>query len=357
MKIMDLPTPILIADADVMAGNMDRMAGILQGKPIRLRPHYKSHKCAAIAHMQIASGAIGMTCAKLSEAEDLVYSGIDDVLIANQVVEPEKIIRLALLARLCRLTVCVDDAGNAEALSRAAVSVGSTIHCLVEYDIGMKRCGVRSVEAYLKVAQAIVHLPNLEYDGIQAYAGYASHMVSTAERIDSTHANERRVAELAACLRENGIAVSTISGGSTGTCAIKAAGGIYTELQAGSYLFMDSTYDRLDVPFRPSLWVLSTVVSRSDDAVILDVGVKGIGADQDDPVIIDASGQRISGRIELNEEHLKLYDSGWSTAIGEKAFVMPGHCCSTVNLYDRIYLYHADVVVDRVSVTARGKSQ
>ncbi len=357
MKVFDLPTPALIADADRIAGNMACMAELLRGKPVGLRPHYKSHKCAALAHRQIAAGAIGMTCAKLSEAEDLVFSGVDDVLIANQVVEPSKIWRLASLAKLCRLTVCVDDLGNAEALSRAAVGVGSTIHCLVEYDIGMERCGVRTPEAYAELAAAVSRLPNLRYEGIQAYAGYASHMASTNEREETTRANERRVAELIDLLRSRGIAVSTVSGGSTGTCGIKAGGGVYTELQAGSYLFMDSTYDRLDLPFRNSLFVLATVVSRSVGAIILDVGVKGLGADQDDPLVLDRQGNRVLGRCVLNEEHLKLYDSGWDPAIGEKAMVVPGHCCSTVNLYDWIYLYRGETVTERLAVTARGKSR
>ena len=357
MKAFDLPTPALIADSDILAANMAAMSGILRGRPVRLRPHYKSHKCAALAHGQIACGAIGMTCAKLSEAEDLVFSGVDDVLIANQVVERPKIYRLALLARMCRLTVCVDDAENAKALSQAAAGVGSTIHCLVEYDIGMNRCGLRTSEAYLEVAKTVDQLPNLRYDGIQAYAGYASHMASTPERLETTRANERRVAALADCLRRHGLEASVISGGSTGTAAIKAEGGVYTELQAGSYLFMDSTYDQLDVPFRNALFVLATVVSRNGNAIILDVGVKGLGADQSDPVVLDGDGRRLAGRYVLNEEHLKLYDSDWRPAVGEKALVIPGHCCSTVNLYDWIYLFSGASVVDRLAVTARGKSQ
>ena len=357
MKIFDLPTPALIADADLIAENMLHMEEILRGKQIRLRPHYKSHKCAALANRQIASGAIGMTCAKLSEAEDLIFSGVGDVLIANQVAEPAKICRLALLAGMCRLTVCIDDIENAKALSRAAAYVGSTIHCLVEYDIGMNRCGLRTAEEYLETARAVTRLPNLRYDGIQAYAGYASHMVSREERVEATRSNERKVAALADALRASGMEPAVVSGGSTGTAEIKAGGSVYTELQAGSYLFMDSTYRHLDIPFRNSLFVLATAVSCHQDAVILDVGVKGLGADQEDPILLDRAGERIPGRIELNEEHLKLFDSGWHPSVGEKAFVIPGHCCSTVNLYDWLYLYRGDAVAERIPVTARGKSQ
>lgn len=357
MKVFDLPTPALIADTTLIADNILLMNKMLDGKSVRLRPHYKSHKCAALAHEQISAGAIGMTCAKLCEAEDLVFSGVNDVLIANQIVEPMKIIRLALLAGMCRLTVCVDDTDNARALSRAAINTGTTIHCLVEYDIGMNRCGVRTKEDYLELARLITDLPGLQYDGIQAYAGYASHMVSTEDRIETTNANIQKVADLKAYLRQNGIEVTTVSGGSTGTSAIKAENTVYTELQAGSYLFMDSTYSQLDIPFHNSLFVLSTVVSKSKGAIILDVGVKGLGVDQNTPIVLSRDGREISGKIVLNEEHLKLYDSDWTPSIGEKAFVIPGHCCSTINLYDNLYLYSDDQIIDRIPVTARGKSQ
>jgi D-serine deaminase-like pyridoxal phosphate-dependent protein len=178
MRIRDLPTPALIADRDAMEENMARMNALLDGKRVRLRPHYKSNKCAAIARRQMELGAVGITCAKLSEAEDLVRNGIPDVLIANQVVEACKIERLAALAGRCRLTVCVDDPDNAGDLSRAAAGAGTTIHCLAEYDIGMDRCGVTDPAAYLALAREIAALPHLEYDGIQAYAGHVAHVVS-----------------------------------------------------------------------------------------------------------------------------------------------------------------------------------
>ncbi len=357
MKIFDLPTPALIADEELMDGNMRAMADLLKGKKAGLRPHYKSHKCAAIAHRQIALGAVGVTCAKLSEAEDLVFSGVEDVLIANQVVGRDRIRRLAALAGMCRLTVCVDDADNARALSEAAVSAGSRINCLVEYDIGMNRCGVRTPEEYMALARTVCGLPSLAYEGVQAYAGYASHMASAQARAEATQENERKVRELIGRLRADGIDARTVSGGSTGTAALKADGGVYTEIQAGSYFFMDSTYGRLGLPFRNALFVLSTVVSRRSGAAILDTGVKSLGTDQDDPVVLRADGTLVSGRCEPNEEHLKLYGPSQALALGEKVFVIPGHCCSTVNLYDNLYLFQGDRVTDRLTVTARGRSQ
>ena len=357
MNVFDLPTPALIVDEETLEQNMERMDELLRGKRLRLRPHYKSNKCAAIAHRQMARGAVGITCAKLSEAEDLIFSGIDDVLIANQIVEKGKLQRLAYLAGLCRLTVCVDDIGNAEALSQAACAAGTTIHCLAEYEIGMDRCGVTDPVSYLALARQIEKLPHLTYDGIQAYAGHISHMTSRQEREALTAANAEKLRSLVRLLAENGITVSTISGGSTGTADIKAAEGLYTELQAGSYLFLDSTYRKLDVPFRNSLYVLATVVSRRPGLAVLDAGVKSLGVDQDPPVILTASGREIRGAFEANEEHLKIFDPSEELPVGEKVFIIPGHCCSTVNLYDQLYLFRNGVVTDRLAVTARGRSQ
>ena len=142
MKISGLSTPALVVDGDILKANVQAMKKVLENSSLKLRPHYKSHKCAALAKWQMANGAIGMTCAKVSEAEDLCDSGIEDILIANQVVDPAKIRKIADLAKNCRLTVCVDNKENVEALSAAAKHCGATIHCLVEYDIGMQRCGV-----------------------------------------------------------------------------------------------------------------------------------------------------------------------------------------------------------------------
>ena len=357
MRFCDLPTPALIADRKIILENMQKMSEILEGKKLRLRPHYKSNKCSAIAHMQMERGAVGITCAKLSEAEDLVMSGIDDVLIANQIVGKDKLFRLALLAGKCRLTVCVDDESNARDLSEAAVITGNTVHCLVEYEIGMERCGIADPQDYLKLAKVISELPNLEYDGIQAYAGHVSHMLSREERLGYTEENFSKIRELKALLEKSGIEVRTISGGSTGTAEIKAEGDLYTELQAGSYFFLDSTYNKLDIPFRNSLYVLATVMSKKPGLTILDVGVKGLGTDQDDPLVFTLNGEEVKGNFELNEEHFKIFSPSADLAMGEKVMIIPGHCCSTVNLYDQLYLYEDDKVVDRLGITARGCSR
>ena len=358
MRLDRLATPALILDERALEANMDAMDALLAGSALRLRPHYKSHKCAALARRQIARGAAGMTCAKTEEAADLVDAGVEDVLIANEVVEPRKIRSAAELALDCRLTVCVDDGDNARALSAAAAAVGATIHVLVEYEIGMRRCGVTEPEAYLALAKLVSSLPGLEYAGIQAYAGHVSHMVTEAERRTCTEENEKKLRALVDLLAKNGVPVRTISGGSTGTAAIKAKSGLYTELQAGSYLFSDATYRKLGLPFRNSLFLLTTVVSRREGLAVLDAGVKSLGVDQDDPVCLDGDGNEIrAARLEVNEEHLKLFSPDRDLAVGQRVWLIPGHCCSTVNLHERIYAFRDGKVTDRIPVTARGKSR
>lgn len=359
MLLSQLETPVLVADADIIEQNMEKMNEVLAGKVMKLRPHYKSHKCAAIAHRQMEMGAVGICCAKLSEAEDLADSGIDNILIANQIVDPEKLVKVAALAKKCRLTVCVDDAENAKALSKAAAAAGSTVYVYIEYEIGMKRCGVTTPEAYLELAKLVVSLPNIEYEGIQAYAGHISHMITEDERVPMTADNAEKLRALIALLEENGINVNAVSGGSTGTSVIKAQQGLYTELQAGSYFFMDSTYGKLaNIPFKQSLFLMATVCSKREGLTILDAGVKSLGVEQDDPWIIKMDGTPVEcEKTGVNEEHLKIWNPVTDLEIGEKVLIIPGHCCSTVNLHDNIYLFRNGKVVDRLAVSARGHSR
>jgi len=359
MKLEQLQTPALVADRAILNANMRAMMAMLEGKTLRLRPHYKSNKCAAIAHKQMELGAVGITCAKLEEAEDLIDAGVTDVLIANQVVDPLKIRRLAELAGMCRLTVCVDDGENAEALSKAACEAGTTIHVLVEFEIGMERCGVADPDLYVALARKVSTLQNLVYDGIQAYAGHVSHMASDEERRSYTDENAARLRSLIELLKHNGIEVHTLSGGSTGTSRIKAEQGLYTELQAGSYLFMDSTYRALsNLPFRNSLFLLTTVVSKRGALTILDAGVKSLGVDQNEPIFLTMDGDEIKvDNMAVNEEHCKMFSPDHDLSLGDHVLIVPGHCCSTVNLHDRLYLFENGEVVDRLAITARGKSR
>lgn len=350
MKLERISTPALILDENVYNANIQAMKNLLQGSGLKLRPHYKSHKCAAIARRQIQDGAVGMTCAKLDEALDLADSGIEDILIANQIVDKKKIARLAELANDCRLTVCVDNAENVQAIENAAALAGSTVHCLIEYEIGMKRCGVETKEAVAALAEKIESCPHLVFDGIQAYAGHISHVVTLEERSSATAKNFEKIRELIGYLNARGFAVNTLSGGSTGTAQIKVKEDLYTELQAGSYLFMDSTYKDLNLPFQNSLFILTTVVSVNERLAVVDAGVKSCGVDQGMPQCVGFE----TSEIVASEEHFQLHNPTKKLKVGDKVLLIPGHCCSTVNLHDKIYLVSGERVVDRIAVTARG---
>lgn len=350
MKLSSLPTPALILQKEVFERNRTSMTALLKGTNLALRPHFKSHKCAAIAKMQIEDGAKGMTCAKLSEAEDLALSGIEDILIANQITDPAKISRLAHLAGCCHITVCVDCEENVRALSRACAAADSTLYCLVEYEIGMERCGVATKEEVARLAKAIEGAPHLVFAGVQAYAGHISHEADPEKRKQATDANAEKIRELLAHLEAEGVPAEILSGGSTGTSSIKAKEGLYTELQAGSYLFMDATYRDLALPFENSLFLLTTVVSANEHMIVVDAGVKSCGVDQGMPVPVGFAVEKIVA----SEEHFQLHRPSKQYKVGDKLLLIPAHCCSTVNLHTEIFLADGEKVADRIPVTSRG---
>lgn len=353
MTYQTIETPALFVDEDLMQQNMRAMKKLLEGTGLGLRPHYKSHKCSAIAKMQMDYGAIGMTCSKLCELEDLVDMGIEDILVANQIVDKKKIARVAYLAADSRITICVDDEQNIKDLSDAAVLAGTTIHCLVEFDIGMNRCGVKKRDDVLRLAKCVMNAPNLEFDGLQAYAGHISHIVDKKERTEKTLSNHRRLKLLISYLKKNGVAVKTVSGGSTGTAEIKAMAGLYTELQAGSYIFMDSTYDLLGLPFKNALFMMTTVVSCRDGLAVVDAGVKTCGVDQGMPFVCTYGVDK----VEANEEHLLLHKPTEGIGVGKRVMIIPGHCCSTVNLFEKLYVIKYGKIVNRFNITARGSGK
>ena len=351
MRVEQLETPALILDLDLFEENLRTINRMLEGSHMKLRPHYKSHKCPAIAHIQIKAGAKGISCAKTGEAEDLIASGIEDVLIANQIVYPAKIARLAYLAKCCRLTVCVDDRTNILKLQRAAEGQESTIYCLIEYEIGMRRCGVDTPEAFYELVKVLENCPNLVFEGIQAYAGNLSHEEDYGARQAASDTVEARLRELKAYLEARGTVVKEVSGASTGTVQFRPKDSVYTEVQAGSYIFMDMAYGALSLDFKNALFVLTTVISRRKGAVITDAGRKSVSEDQKKPAFREFP----QAAVKLSEEHSAVYEE-LPVNVGDQLMMIPGHCCTTVNLHDYLYMVRKGVVVDRVPIISRGKS-
>ncbi len=351
MKIKNIETPALIIDLDKFENNQNKIMDMVNEIGVSLRPHYKSHKSTVIAHKQIEMGAKGITCAKLGEAEDLILSGVEDVLIANQVVEKSKIMRLAYLAGCCRLTVCVDEVQNILDLEAAASYFGNTIYCLVEYDIGMNRCGVFSKEEALKLAKLISEQKHLKFEGIQAYAGQLSHEYNDETRKKESEKYEALVRDLLHYFKENNMPVKEVSGSSTGTVELRKKDTVYTEIQAGTYIFMDVAYNKVGAGFEHSLFMLATVISTENERVVCDAGMKSLGVDQGNPVFCNFPRED----VEMSEEHSAVYCKH-SLKVGDKIRLIPGHGCTTMNLHDKVYLVRGDKVVDRIFVDSRGKS-
>ncbi|MDE0316792.1 MAG: DSD1 family PLP-dependent enzyme [Candidatus Poribacteria bacterium] len=356
----ELDTPALLIDLDKMEANIQKMADYFNNVSAELRPHLKTHKTPIIAHKQIEAGAIGITCAKLGEAEAVIHAGIRDVLIANQIVSPHKIARLINLAKHSEIMVAVDNAHNVQDISEAAKAKGVTIRVLVEVNIGMDRCGVEPGQPTLVLARQICQSPNLKFEGLMGYEGHTVAKPDRTERETATRESMQRLIETKHFLEKHGIDVSIMSGGGTGTFDITGSISEMTEVQAGSYVFMDSTYRNVQgvgEKFDNALSVLATVVSRPEqDRIIVDTGLKVLTKEFGIPQPIGIPGLEMTG---LSEEHGKMMVSNGDVSLtpGDKLEILPTHCCTNVNLHDRFFGIRDEIVESVWEITARGKSQ
>ena len=357
MSIEELDTPVLLLDLDAFQRNVNKMAAFFADKTAGLRPHSKTHKCPEVARRQLAAGAVGITCSKVSEAEVMADAGVSDILIANQVVGAIKIDRLTDLAARCDLMVAVDNAGNVQELSTACCSKGVTLGVLVEVDIGMQRCGVRSGEEALALARVVAQAPGLEFMGLQGYEGHLVHKPDPDERAAGVRKALGLLQATKVLIEMNGIPVPTISGGGTGTYDLSGTLPPMTEIQVGSYVFMDAKYIQVRPEFENSLTVLSTVLSRPvPERIVTDAGLKVMPPDFGWPKLLGYAAE-IAG---LSEEHAKLVAAEPASVAlqpGDRVQFIPSHCCTTVNLQDRLYVIQDGVLVDIWPVAARGCSQ
>ena len=295
MPLAAVDTPALLVDMDAFERNLDRMARAAAQASIRLRPHAKSHKCPAIALQQIARGAVGVCCQKVAEAEVMVYGGVPDVLVTNEIVGPTKIARLVALARQARIAVCADDAGNVATLSAAAQAFNVRLSVLVEVNVGADRCGVEPGEPTLALARQIAAAPGLTFAGLQAYQGAAQHLRPHADRQAAIAKAVDKVRATRDLLGRHGLACPHITGAGTGSFHFETVSGLYTELQAGSYIFMDVDYGKNlaadgtpDREFAHSLFVYATVMSRpTAERAVVDAGLKAMSVDAGLPVPAD----------------------------------------------------------------------
>ena len=296
-------TPALVVDLDAFEHNLDLMANAARGAGIALRPHAKSHKCPDIAKAQVARGAIGICCQKVDEAAAFVQAGIANVLVTNEVVMPAKIARLAALAQAATVGVLVDAPSVIPDLSAAAVMAGGTLHVYVEIDVGAHRCGVPPGAAAVPLARAIADAPGLAFRGLHAYQGAAQHLRTPAERSRAIEVAAALAAQTKTLIEAAGIPCPVVTGAGTGTWQRERDSGIYTELQPGSYIFMDADYGRNALAsdehvFEQSLYVLAGVMSvPAPDRAIVDAGLKAMAFDSGLPLVHVARGLTYAARV------------------------------------------------------------
>jgi D-serine deaminase-like pyridoxal phosphate-dependent protein len=360
-RLADVDTPALIIDLVAFERNIAAMAEAVRGKGVRLRPHAKSHKCPEIARRQIAQGAIGICCQKVGEAEAFVAAGITDVLVTNEIVGGHKLARLAALARSASIGVLVDDPGNVVELAKAAAHAGSTIEVLVEVDVGAHRCGVAPGAPALELARAVAShaAAGLRFRGLHAYQGAAQHLRRPAERRAAILRAVECARDTKVLIEGAGMACPTVTGAGTGTYLLEGNSGVYTELQPGSYIFMDADYGRNELNssepvFAQSLYVWTTVMSApAADRAIVDAGLKAFAIDSGLPLVADRPELECT---KASDEHsvLQVPIGAEKLRVGDKLRLVPGHCDPTVNLYDWLVGVRGGQVECVWPVSARG---
>jgi D-serine deaminase-like pyridoxal phosphate-dependent protein len=361
MSLDEVDTPALIIDLDAFERNLARLPERIAGSVVRLRPHAKTHKCPVIALKQMARGAVGVCVQKVGEAEAMVWGGVGDVLVTNEIVGRQKLRRLMGLAGTARVAVCADDAGQVRELDTVAGEAGVTLPVYVEVNMGGNRCGVEPGQPALDLARHVADAPHLAFAGLQAYHGSAQHVRGWDERRQAIASAAEKAGSTRELLEKNGIPCPVVTGAGTGSFEFETASGVYTELQCGSYIFMDADYGRnLDhdgaptKAFEPSLFVWATVMSRpAEERAIVDAGLKALAFDSGPPLVWDepaATYERASdehGRLAVTAATNRLH-------IGDKIRLVPGHCDPTVNLYDWYVCIRRNRVEAIWPITARG---
>ena len=364
-----LPTPALIVEVAQLEANLSRMNAFLAAKGKRVRAHAKMHKCPLIAHRQLALGAVGICAAKLAEAEVLQGAGVNDVLVTSPLATQDKLQRAARLSRHSagRCAFVVDDGGVAQALSQEANAVGVTIAVVVDIDPDMGRTGMRGADGVLRLVETVSRQSGLRLLGLQQYAGQVMHIKGHGERAQRSIAHWESAFAIRQRVLDAGFQLDVLTGGGTGSYDIDCELPYITDLQVGSYAFMDEEYlqiggragDRFD-DFAPSLFVLATAISQPrTGAITLDAGYKSFAAETVPPAPVDLPGTKF--RFAGDEHGILLFDSKYEgrnelPRLGERVRLVTSHCDPTVNLYDYVFPVVNGMVSELWPIAARGCS-
>ncbi|MHA7874359.1 3-hydroxy-D-aspartate aldolase BhcC [Roseivivax sp.] len=365
MSADEIQTPCLVLDLDALERNIKKMGDYARAHGMRHRVHGKMHKSVDVAKLQVElGGACGVCCQKVSEAEVFARGGITDVLVSNQVRDPQKIDRLARMPKLGARTICcVDDLANVAELSAAAEKHGTEIECLVEIDCGAGRCGVTTTPAVIEIAEAIDAAPGLKFAGIQAYQGAMQHLDSYEDRKAKIDVAVAMVKDAVDGLKDKGLTCDIVGGGGTGSYYFESNSGVYNELQCGSYAFMDADYGRiLDAEgkridqgeWENAMFLLTQVMSHAKaEKAICDAGLKAQSVDSGLPVIF---GRTDVEYVKCSDEHGVIADPEGVLKVGEKLRLVPGHCDPTANVHDWYVGVRGGKVETLWPVSARGKA-
>ncbi|PPR17878.1 MAG: D-threonine aldolase [Alphaproteobacteria bacterium MarineAlpha9_Bin7] len=362
----NLSTPALILDLASTAQNIQAMIQHCQHTNQKLRPHGKSHKSSVLAQRQIKAGAIGICCATIREAEVMVQNGIPGVLITSPITSNAKIERLvALHQRTTSLMTVVDDLSTVAAIAAAHTSSGSPNHIelLVDFDVGLHRTGTRDADAACNLAHSIADTEGLSFVGIQAYAGHLQHIENFDARLQQMAGEAERLKHVVTELCADGLTPNIITGGGTGTYDIDHRFNLFTELQAGSYIFTDVQYNAvhlnldLKAPFKPSLMVQASVVSTAHDShAVIDAGLKSFATDGPAPELYTGAPNGAEYRF-MGDEHGAIVYSPSTNArlqVGDVVSCLVPHCDPTVNLYDHYHCVQGNHLIEILPIDARG---
>jgi D-serine deaminase-like pyridoxal phosphate-dependent protein len=364
-SLHDLPTPAMLVDLDLLEKNIRTLASYLKDKPVVARPHAKTHKCLAVGKMQLAAGAQGLCAAKLGEADYLVRGGVKDVLITAPVVGSLKIRRLMeLRAMTPDVKVVIDNEQNALDLGAAALSAKRPLKVLIDVNVGQNRTGLGTPADVVALAQVIGKQKGLELVGLQGYHGNNQHTVGfDKRRAGELQANDRAVAARHA-IEKAGFSPRIVSVGGTGSYNVDADYPGVTEIQPGSYVYMDTHYSNIGgkgeqgneySDFGNSMSVLATVISRpTRGAAVIDAGITALTMDERVPAVMNATGMIYSSAEEYGM--LKLDNPSRDLQVGDQVQMTPGHCCTTVNLYDVCFGIRNGIVEHACDIQGRGRA-
>ncbi|MGE0005795.1 MAG: DSD1 family PLP-dependent enzyme [Parvibaculaceae bacterium] len=362
MRRDEIKTPALILDLDRLDGNIAVMAAWARDAGVALRPHAKSHKSPDIARRLLRAGALGASCATIAEAEDLAAAGIPGLLITSPMTTSDMLTRLGrLLVRAADVMVVADDPRNVDALAGIAEASGRTLPVMVELDVGQKRTGCIEIADAVALAKRIAQRTGLSFAGVQAYWGHLQHVMPFDERKTQVALSMERLRQLVAALTEAGSRPAIITGSGTGTYWLDVQHRTFTELQGGSFLFLDSCYRALPLtpagnPFTPALFVAAGVVTANrHDCVIVNAGFKALATDSGKPAVSRGMAQDATYRF-MGDEHGAI-DFGAGAPrpeVGTVIELVTPHCDPTVNLHARYVVVRGEDVVDEWPIMARG---